>query len=108
MTRMLVTKPDPPTIEAIAWAAPDPSTKGVASIPSRPSTPWKVMLQPEYNLYDRASYDGALRDLAIREGLGVVVHYSPRPGMGQSRQRLRSPGSLHVKALPRRLPAPPA
>jgi aryl-alcohol dehydrogenase-like predicted oxidoreductase len=38
------------------------------------------VLQPEYNLYDRASYDGALRDLCLREGLGVVPYYSLASG----------------------------
>ena len=33
-------------------------------------------LQPEYNLHDRASYDGPLRDLAMQLGLGVIPYYS--------------------------------
>ena len=37
-------------------------------------------LQPEYNLVDRASYDGPLRDLAIRSGLGVIPYYSLASG----------------------------
>ena len=42
--------------------------------------PRYAVLQPEYNLYDRASYDGALRDLAIREHLGAGVYYSRASG----------------------------
>ncbi len=38
------------------------------------------VLQPEYNLYDRAGYDGALRDLCRRSGLGVVAYYSLAAG----------------------------
>ncbi len=38
------------------------------------------VLLPEYNLYDRASYDGALRDLCIAEGLGVVNYFSLASG----------------------------
>lgn len=38
------------------------------------------VLQPEYNLYDRVSYDGALRDLCIAEGLGVVNYFSLASG----------------------------
>lgn len=38
------------------------------------------VLQPEYNLYDRASYDGALRDLCIKEQLGVVSYFSLASG----------------------------
>jgi aryl-alcohol dehydrogenase-like predicted oxidoreductase len=37
-------------------------------------------LQPEYNLYDRASYDGPLRELAIELGLGVIPYYSLASG----------------------------
>lgn len=37
-------------------------------------------LQPEYNLADRASYDGPLRDLAIQQGLGVITYYSLASG----------------------------
>jgi len=45
------------------------------------------VLQPEYNLYDRASYDGALRDLCIREGLGVVTYYSLASGFLSGKYR---------------------
>ena len=37
-------------------------------------------LQPEYNLYDRASYEGPLRDLAMQQGLGVITYYSLASG----------------------------
>ena len=37
-------------------------------------------LQPEYNLYDRAGYDGPLRDLAMQQGLGVITYYSLASG----------------------------
>jgi aryl-alcohol dehydrogenase-like predicted oxidoreductase len=38
------------------------------------------VLQPEYNLYDRAKYEGALRDLCIAEGLGVITYFSIAKG----------------------------
>jgi aryl-alcohol dehydrogenase-like predicted oxidoreductase len=38
------------------------------------------VLQPEYNLYDRASFEGELRDLAVAEQLGVVTYYSLASG----------------------------
>lgn len=41
--------------------------------------PYQV-LEPEYNLYDRASFEGSLRDLCIKEGLGVVTYYSLASG----------------------------
>ncbi|NKF21920.1 aldo/keto reductase [Solimonas marina] len=45
------------------------------------------VLQPEYNLYDRGSYDGALRDLCLREGLGVVTYYSLASGFLSGKYR---------------------
>jgi len=54
-------------------------------------------LQPEYNLYDRASYDGALRDLAIREGLGVITYYSLASGFLSGKYRSQD----DLKASPR-------
>lgn len=38
------------------------------------------VLQPEYNLMDRANYDGPLRDLAIFEHLTVVPYYGLASG----------------------------
>ena len=38
------------------------------------------VLQPEYNLYSRAGFDGALRDLTIREDIGVITYYSLASG----------------------------
>ncbi|HEY0997658.1 MAG TPA: aldo/keto reductase [Gemmatimonadaceae bacterium] len=46
-------------------------------------------LQPEYNLYDRAKFDGALRDLCIREGLGVITYYSLASGFLTGKYRSR-------------------
>jgi aryl-alcohol dehydrogenase-like predicted oxidoreductase len=37
-------------------------------------------LQPEYNLFDRGSYDGPLRETAMELGLGVITYYSLASG----------------------------
>lgn len=37
-------------------------------------------LQPEYNLYDRAGFDGPLRDLCMAEDIGVVTYFSLASG----------------------------
>jgi aryl-alcohol dehydrogenase-like predicted oxidoreductase len=42
--------------------------------------PRYATLQPQYNLYDRATYDGPLRELAMREGLGVIPYYGLASG----------------------------
>src|SRR5688572_14373498 len=46
--------------------------------------------QPEYNLYDRASYDGPLRDLCIAEGLGVITYYSLASGFLSGKYRSKA------------------
>ena len=45
------------------------------------------VLQPEYNLYDRASYDGKLRDLCMKEGLGVITYFSLAKGFLSGKYR---------------------
>jgi aryl-alcohol dehydrogenase-like predicted oxidoreductase len=45
------------------------------------------VLQPEYNLHDRSSYDGALRDLCIEGELGVVTYYSLASGFLSGKYR---------------------
>lgn len=42
--------------------------------------PRYAVLQPEYNLFDRAGFDGPLRDLALAEGLAVICYYSLASG----------------------------
>jgi aryl-alcohol dehydrogenase-like predicted oxidoreductase len=54
--------------------------------------PRYATLQPEYNLYDRAGYDGALRELAIREGLGVITYFALASGFLTG--KYRSPADL--------------
>jgi aryl-alcohol dehydrogenase-like predicted oxidoreductase len=38
------------------------------------------VLQPEYNLYARDSFEGPLQDLTVKEGLGVVPYFSLASG----------------------------
>lgn len=44
-------------------------------------------LQPEYNLYDREQFDGQLRELCIREGLGVITYYGLASGFLSGKYR---------------------
>jgi aryl-alcohol dehydrogenase-like predicted oxidoreductase len=37
-------------------------------------------LQPHYNLFDRSQFEGALQDLCVREGIGVITYYSLAAG----------------------------
>jgi DNA-binding LacI/PurR family transcriptional regulator len=45
----------------------------------RHKLPRYQVLQPEYNHYDRSSFEGQLCDLCIKEGLSVVTYFSASP-----------------------------
>ena len=45
------------------------------------------VLQPEYNLHDRAKFDGALRDLCMSEQIGVITYYSLAKGFLSGKYR---------------------
>ena len=38
------------------------------------------VLQPEYNLHDRSGFEGALRDLCVAEGIGVITYFALAKG----------------------------
>ncbi|MFO1302253.1 MAG: aldo/keto reductase [Burkholderiales bacterium] len=42
--------------------------------------PRYATLQPHYNLIERASFEGPLQDLCVREGLGVIPYFSLAAG----------------------------
>uniref|UniRef100_UPI00333E5C19 aldo/keto reductase n=1 Tax=Castellaniella defragrans TaxID=75697 RepID=UPI00333E5C19 len=48
------------------------------------------VLQPEYNLYDRGKFDGPLRELTRREGLGVITYYSLASGFLSGKYRTQA------------------
>lgn len=45
------------------------------------------VLQPEYNLYDRAGFEGPLQDLCLREQVGVVTYFSLASGFLSGKYR---------------------
>jgi aryl-alcohol dehydrogenase-like predicted oxidoreductase len=51
------------------------------------SLPRYQVLQPEYNLYDRETFEGALQDLTVRENIGVVTYYSLASGFLSGKYR---------------------
>ena len=68
-------------VKAIGASNHDAEQLGEALAVSKEHTlPRYEVLQPEYNLYDRGSFDGPLRDLCIEERLGVVTYYSLASG----------------------------
>jgi aryl-alcohol dehydrogenase-like predicted oxidoreductase len=59
-------------------------------VASQKSLPRYEVLQPEYNLYDRSSFDGALRDLCVREELGVISYYGLAKGFLSGKYRSKA------------------
>ncbi len=47
---------------------------------AREGLPRYDTLQPLYNLYDRAAFEGLLQELCIREDIGVITYYSLAAG----------------------------
>ncbi|WP_172327162.1 aldo/keto reductase [Mangrovicoccus sp. HB161399] len=45
------------------------------------------VIQPEYNLYDRGSFEGPLRDLCLAENIGVVTYFSLAAGFLSGKYR---------------------
>ncbi|MEQ1945117.1 aldo/keto reductase [Mesorhizobium sp. VNQ89] len=56
-------------------------------VASQRKLPRYEVLQPEYNLYDRSSFDGALRDLCVREEIGVITYFSLAKGFLSGKYR---------------------
>lgn len=56
-------------------------------VASQKSLPRYEVLQPEYNLYDRAAYEGPLRDLCVREEIGVITYFSLARGFLSGKYR---------------------
>lgn len=68
-------------IRAIGASNFDAAQLGDAlSVAREQGLPRYETLQPLYNLYDRDSFDGALRDLCIAEGIGVIPYYGLAAG----------------------------
>ncbi|HSC22960.1 MAG TPA: aldo/keto reductase [Casimicrobiaceae bacterium] len=49
-------------------------------VSARDRLPRYETLQPLYNLYDRDTFEGALRDLCLREDVGVITYFSLAAG----------------------------
>jgi aryl-alcohol dehydrogenase-like predicted oxidoreductase len=48
------------------------------------------VLQPEYNLYDRAGYEGDLERLLVNEGIGVITYFSLASGFLTGKYRSKA------------------
>jgi len=56
-------------------------------VASQKKLPRYEVLQPEYNLYDRSSFDGPLRDLCMREEIGVITYFALARGFLSGKYR---------------------
>ena len=75
-------------VRAIGASNLDAAQLGEAlTVAEQKGLPAYATLQPEYNLYDRRGFDGDLRDLCIREGLGVITYYSLASGFLSGKYR---------------------
>jgi aryl-alcohol dehydrogenase-like predicted oxidoreductase len=48
------------------------------------------VLQPEYNLYERASFEGPLADLCVKEEIGVITYFSLAAGFLTGKYRSKA------------------
>ncbi len=55
-------------------------TRAALDVSAANGLPRYELLQPRYNLYDRADFDGPLRELAVAEELGVITYSSLASG----------------------------
>lgn len=66
-----------------------PELREALAVAAKENLPHYTVHQPEYNLYDRSSYEGALRDLCISEGLGVISYFSLASGFLSGKYRTK-------------------
>ena len=78
-------------VRAIGASNSEPAgLREALDVSARKGLPRYEVEQPEYNLYDRARYDGPLRDLCIAEGLGVIPYYSLASGFLTGKYRSKA------------------
>jgi aryl-alcohol dehydrogenase-like predicted oxidoreductase len=61
--------------------------RAALNVASLRSLPRYEVLQPEYNLYDRSSFDGPLRDLCMAEDIGVITYFGLAKGFLSGKYR---------------------
>jgi aryl-alcohol dehydrogenase-like predicted oxidoreductase len=61
--------------------------KAALTVAKDKNLPRYDVLQPEYNLYDRSSFDGPLGDLCMAEDIGVITYFSLASGFLSGKYR---------------------
>jgi aryl-alcohol dehydrogenase-like predicted oxidoreductase len=59
---------------------PAPRLEQALAVGQSRGLPRYATLQPHYNLYERASFEGDLQALCLREGIGVITYFSLAAG----------------------------
>lgn len=77
-------------VRAIGASNVDAAQLGAALDLADQGLPAYGVLQPEYNLYDRAGFEGPLRDLCLARGLGVVPYFSLASGFLTGKYRSKA------------------
>lgn len=78
-------------IRAVGASNLDASQLGEAlAVAKTKNLPRYETLQPEYNLYDRGAFDGPLRELVIRENVGVITYFSLASGFLSGKYRSKA------------------
>jgi aryl-alcohol dehydrogenase-like predicted oxidoreductase len=67
-------------------------------VASKSGLPRYQVLEPEYNLYDRNSFEGGLRNLCIAEGLGVITYYGLASGFLTGKYRNKNDLGKNVRS----------
>jgi aryl-alcohol dehydrogenase-like predicted oxidoreductase len=77
--------------------------RAALDVASKEGLPRYAILEPEYNLYDRSTFDGPLRELAVAEQVDVITYFSLAKGFLTGKYRTeadlgQSPRGGAVKA----------
>ena len=76
------------TVRAIGCSNFDaPQLAAALKVAKEKGLPRYQTLQPEYNLFDREGFDGALQELVLRENIGVITYYSLASGFLSGKYR---------------------
>ncbi|NBW09122.1 MAG: aldo/keto reductase [Caulobacteraceae bacterium] len=64
-----------------------PKLKEAAALAAEKGLPRYETLQPHYNLYSRATFEGELQDYAVTQNLGVITYFSLESGFLSGKYR---------------------
>lgn len=66
-------------------------------VANREHLPAYQVVEPEYNLYDRKTFDDTLRDLCVKEDIGVITYYSLASGFLSGKYRSQADTEGHPR-----------